>query len=103
MKVASIDKDRLLALAGDDRELLVELVQNFLKDSRAQISQMEKEPSTVKSILHQLKGASGSLGLSSLFEICQELEQGEYEVYHWGEFRTHLDEAVSLALDSLRA
>jgi len=102
MSTVHLEEERLLALAGNDRELLAELVNDFSANSLRQIEEMERDPSSVKSVLHQLKGAGGSLGLRSFYEICLELEQRKLPPENWNEFRTHLEDSVSLALDFLR-
>lgn len=79
-----IDDDYLEALAGDEQEMISELVVDFRENSLALIGKMRAaseggEGEVLKGYLHQLKGTSGSLGMSSLSEWCRELEAANSE------------------------
>ncbi|MBK1832022.1 Hpt domain-containing protein [Verrucomicrobiaceae bacterium R5-34] len=74
-----VDEAQLLALAGNDREMVLAIVADFLEDGRRLIggvvtAQAAGEEAEVKGYLHQLKGASGSLGMKSLYELCVKME-----------------------------
>ncbi len=105
-----LDGERLLSLAGDDRDFFTILVSDFRTDSLGLIDEMEGFDGEggcdgVLQRLHQLKGSAGSLGMASLYEACKAMEGwGESEwggFSGWQLFRDHLDALVVEALELL--
>ena len=79
-----IDADHLRALAGDDLEMVAEIVKDFCEVSLGLVGQMksavsEDDAAALKGSLHQLKGSSGTLGMVTLFERCRDLEAEDFE------------------------
>lgn len=69
----------LLELAGDDRGSFVDIIDDFDTNGGMLLSQIsqgvaEMNQSVVRMAAHQLKGSSGMLGMSELFELCKTLE-----------------------------
>lgn len=74
-----IDKLHLLALAGDDREVVRDILEEFYKNSSDLVGLVSKgidgsDSKLVFASVHQLKGSSGMLGMTSLCELCKQLE-----------------------------
>ena len=80
--------DELLKLTGGDESILIELFESFIADGKqlsggiktaADSSNWEK----LKFDVHTLKGLCGTIGASSLFEVCKLLNDdilvGKYD------------------------
>ncbi len=107
-----INEEHLLALAGDDRELVAEVVTDFRDVSLGLVGQMkaalcEKNEDGLKVFLHQLKGSSGTLGMVTLFETCRDLELENFDSWEkQGDERcenleVEIRESAQLALNCL--
>jgi len=76
-----LDVDALRAVSGGDRELMVELAQLYVDDSRQQLAALESavvasDLEEVGSVAHGLKGSSASVGCSEAagaFKVLEEL------------------------------
>ncbi len=105
-----INKSQLLALAGSDKGLLLSIVEDFSENGLQMIGEIERatgegDAEQFKAHIHQLKGASGSLGLKSLYVLCVSMEkmpEGSISGKCVGELRLQLEVSVQLALSCLR-
>ncbi len=69
-----------VARVGDDEEFLIELLNDLYDLIKSNIPKLEQAKqdsdfSTLKMIAHSIKGASGNLGLNTIFEITSNLEE----------------------------
>lgn len=74
-----IDFDYLDEITGGDREFQVELIQTFLEDMPICLAALnkalqEKDLKVIESRAHQLKGASGAVGIWRMSELAKQLE-----------------------------
>jgi PAS domain S-box-containing protein len=74
-----VDLSTLLDSVGDDEEVIAQLVDIFLENSRQRVTMLQKaidsgDTAEIGSQAHAFKGASGSIGAMPLFELCRELE-----------------------------
>jgi len=74
-----IDMKRAMEAVGGDKELLNELLRMFIEDSEKSIEKIEeaikeKDYEKLRETAHRIKGASGNLGLTSIYDICLSLE-----------------------------
>ncbi len=74
-----IDMEKALDIVGGDKELLRELLEMFLKDCPEKIRGLEqairdKDDKVLSEVAHSLKGASGNLRLTKIYELCLALE-----------------------------
>ncbi|MEO1856592.1 MAG: Hpt domain-containing protein [Rubritalea sp.] len=79
-----IDKLHLLALVGDDKQAVAEILDDFLGGGLSLLDEMELALSkadidSFEGTLHQLKGASSMFGLKSVCQICVGLEAESFE------------------------
>ncbi|MDY6938580.1 MAG: response regulator [Cyanobacteriota bacterium] len=73
-----IDWQRLHTVSGDDLEFEIELLEAFIESAREYLEQIESalaanDAQTVSRIVHQLKGASGNVGIPSMMEIAAQM------------------------------
>lgn len=80
--MADLDWDRNFALeqAGDDEEMLAELLVLFHDSSASDLARINDglaaaDPVTVADAAHSIKGASASLGVEGVRKIAAELEK----------------------------
>ena len=80
--MADLDWDRNFALeqAGDDEEMLAELLVLFHESSASDLARINDglaaaDPVTVSDAAHSIKGASASLGVEGVRRIAAELEK----------------------------
>ncbi|HAT20014.1 MAG: Hpt domain-containing protein [Roseibacillus sp.] len=78
--MALLDPAQLDAMASGRPELLLPIVRDFETHGREQLSNLsaaltEGRLEDGKSILHQLKGASGTMGMIRFEELCRECEE----------------------------
>ena len=80
--MADLDWDRNFALeqAGDDEEMLAELLVLFRDSSAADLARINdglvgEDPVAVADAAHSIKGASASLGVEGVRKIAAELEK----------------------------
>jgi len=78
--VALLDSVQLDAMASGRPELLLPIVSDFETHGREQLSNLqaaltEGRLGDGRSILHQLKGASGTMGMIQFEELCRECEE----------------------------
>lgn len=78
------DLDKVLKMTDGDMELLKELFQLFISDYPKKLSQFsqaieEENFEVIQNIAHSLKGASGNLGLSSIYELTLKIENSAKE------------------------
>lgn len=69
----------LSAAIGDDAEGMLELIDTFLEDAEALVSAIaqanqEEDIQQLQHQAHTLKGTSGNLGLTALYEVCQDID-----------------------------
>ncbi|MGJ8673377.1 Hpt domain-containing protein [Rubritalea sp.] len=74
-----IDKSHLLALAGDDSEAVLIILEEFHENSVGLISEVKQaivdgNIELSRQHVHQLKGSSGMFGMLTLHELCKALE-----------------------------
>ncbi|MFC5051535.1 Hpt domain-containing protein [Rubritalea spongiae] len=74
-----IDKSHLLALAGDDNEAVLMILEEFYENSVVIITELKQNSDAEnielsRQLLHQLKGSSGMFGMSTLHDLCKKLE-----------------------------
>jgi len=70
---------KALDVVGGDKELLNELLEMFFKDCPEKIRNLEqaiksKDYELLREVAHNLKGASGNLGLTNIYKLCLTLE-----------------------------
>jgi CheY-like chemotaxis protein/HPt (histidine-containing phosphotransfer) domain-containing protein len=75
-----IDMDRFLAMAGEDEEEIIELIDLYLSRSSEQFRQLEAAVNTgaageVQRLAHSCAGASGACGMTTLVETLGEMER----------------------------
>ncbi|MBI22487.1 MAG: hypothetical protein CMN05_02695 [Roseibacillus sp.] len=78
--MALLDPAQLDAMASGRPELLLPIVSDFETHGREQLSNLhaaltQGRLEDGKSILHQLKGASGTMGMIRFEELCRECEE----------------------------
>ena len=75
-----IDGDYLLQIAGEDSELVLDIVSEFERESVEMINNLKSclKPSldleVIGRLLHKFKGSSVSLGMVSLSKVIMEME-----------------------------
>ncbi len=89
-------------MASGRPELLLPIVSDFEMHGRGQLSNLhaaltQGRPEDGKSILHQLKGASGTMGMIQFQELCRECE----EELTTGQIPPRLAELGPLLLESV--
>lgn len=77
---ASLDMSTLDELREMLEEGLDELLTEYLADTQHQLTQLRQvadsnNMAAIATISHTLKGSSGNLGVSSMYALCQVLEQ----------------------------
>lgn len=75
----SLSASRLIAALGGDRELLLEIIELYLRDSPAMLHAVRLEasrlqPEALAKAAHVLKGSAANFGVSPLYELARELE-----------------------------
>ncbi len=75
-----MDLPEVLERVQNDHDLLLELVDIFLKDCPEKIKALNeavqtKNFETLKEVSHSLKGASGNLSAKKIYETCLTIEQ----------------------------
>ena len=70
-----IDKQQIDAMSGGEAELLLPILEDFVSSAESLISEATKDieadqSKKAASVLHQLKGSGGTLGLSAFYEAC---------------------------------
>ncbi|TVR11141.1 MAG: Hpt domain-containing protein, partial [Phormidium sp. GEM2.Bin31] len=75
-----IDWDRLHEVSGDDLEFELELLDSFMESAReyvtdAKIAIKEGDLETFSRLTHQIKGASGNVGIPSMMKLAGTLNQ----------------------------
>jgi len=76
---SEIDIKKALEMVDGDRDLLKELISMFINDFPDKINSMEdaikeKNYAKLREISHNIKGASGNLGLTKIYDLCLKLE-----------------------------
>ena len=107
--MASINNEQLLLLAGADTQQMKKIVSDFREDASSTISNCEvaarsEDLDGCKKLIHRLKGSSGSLGFSDLYETCLDLEKnGSCDSYlrNIDRLESLVGESVDLALGLL--
>jgi len=77
-----LDIGMLRELVGDDVESFLPIIEDFQENgaqliSKISVSAREADLATVRAAAHQLKGSSGMLGMTQLYESCKEIESLE--------------------------
>ena len=113
MMKAQIDDEYLLELAGEDKESILRIIDDFaimsadsLNHLLAKVVLPELELDALAQTLHQLKGSSSSLGMVSLARMFAEMEKWGLEEwkntgYHHTELIQHLENSVLLCKEAL--
>ncbi|HET6338652.1 MAG TPA: Hpt domain-containing protein [Polyangiales bacterium] len=75
-----LNASRLIAALGGDRELLLEIIELYLRDAPAMLHALRLEakrmqPDELAKAAHVLKGSVANFGVSPLYELAKELEQ----------------------------
>lgn len=75
-----LDRDELLERMGGDRELLVEIVDLFLRDCPKQLAELSEavaggDAASVRRAAHTLKGLAGNLASADAAEAALRLER----------------------------
>ena len=96
-----IDLEVLRRIAGNDTEMLCDVVQDFVPYAQASIAEIRAavagaEAVKVKIVSHKLKGSASLMGAHQLVDACAQLETA-VEADNWP--RIH---HLSLGLDELR-
>lgn len=78
--VSLLDTEQIDAMSAGVPEVLLPIVTDFLSSGRQSLLQLAEALTTqrfadAKGILHQLKGASGTMGMVQLQALCAECEQ----------------------------
>lgn len=74
-----IDKDQIKSISGGEPDILLPILEDFIISAETLISEALELTKTgqlaaTTDLFHQLKGSSGTLGLSSFFEACKVAE-----------------------------
>jgi signal transduction histidine kinase/CheY-like chemotaxis protein/HPt (histidine-containing phosphotransfer) domain-containing protein len=74
-----LDREALLAVVGDDRDLLAGVIETFREDSAAIAKQIQEafdrgDAETVERVAHKLKGSSGTLAAHEVAGIAGRIE-----------------------------
>lgn len=74
-----LSASRLIAALGGDRELLLEIIELFLRDAPAMLQAVRLEakharPEALANAAHVLKGSAANFGVSPLYQLARELE-----------------------------
>ena len=114
MDEVRIDVDYLLQIAGEDKELVMDIINDFEVESMELITKLgdvadvEGEGSLleIRKILHKFKGGASSLGMVSLSEVLVELESFDLEYWSSGKvdvlaMSEHLAQSVAFCQRSL--
>ncbi len=105
---AEIDKSHLFDLVGEDADVVKPIVVDFGVTSIKLVAEM-LDASKGKSFgeikkknLHQIKGSSGTLGMTSLYEMCIDLESKESLTHRELELlKECVRESVELVISSI--
>jgi HPt (histidine-containing phosphotransfer) domain-containing protein len=100
-----VDWQLLMERIGDE-ELIDEIVPIFLKDNKERMVLLEQavqknDSKEVKFFAHSIKGASGAIGASAIFELGKELEyaardeQTEKYAPLFGQIKSHFDNLLA--------
>jgi len=107
MKEVKIDATYLQQLAGEDRAFVVGIIDEFVNQTHKTLDELEQnlspqlQPDSVAQSLHQLKGASASLGMVSFSHIISNMEQWDppqwkSRPYDHDQLLKHLESSVQL-------
>ncbi len=92
MDEVQIDRDYLLQIAGDDKKLVMGIIDDFELESMGLITELsrlnEEYLLDVRDIFHKFRGASSSLGMVTLSEALVELEG--VDVKYWSSGKVDL-------------
>ena len=74
-----IDTEQLLELVGDDPVSFQPIIADFLENTAELVESMrssleQQDADSLHGPLHQLKGSSGMLGMTTLYNLCKEFE-----------------------------
>ncbi|RLA94835.1 MAG: hypothetical protein DRG69_04520 [Deltaproteobacteria bacterium] len=81
--------EKAMKMVGGDKELLKELLELFLSDYPAKVSQIReamerRDKKTLQEVAHALKGACANLALEGVYELSLKMEkeakEGNWEV-----------------------
>jgi len=75
-----IDSNKGLAYLAGNTKLYLRLLNNFLNDYK-DLDLQALDDAECKRKIHTLKGLSGNIGATKLYEICEKLEQNDGEQY----------------------
>ncbi len=68
-----LDWERLSEIAGDDPEFAQDVLEAYLAEAEVMLTQL-MTPEAVKSVAHQLKGASANVGALEVLRLALALE-----------------------------
>ena len=104
------DRRELVDRLAGDRELVAEMVEQFLQDCPAHLAAIasaieQRDPELVRIAAHALKGAAATVAITAVFEAAQMLERvaAERRVDAMAGAWRSLSIEVTRALDALRA
>jgi len=106
-----LDKSQLLDLAGNDIATFLPIIDDFESNGTELLEKIEAAISAdsledVRSAAHQLKGSSGMLGMTRLFQQCKEIENKELSELgdsYLQDMRSNLSSSVAAARETLQA
>jgi CheY-like chemotaxis protein len=89
---------RLHEFFGDDREMIIELLQMFRTSGgpllgKLQIATEQHDAKSVKALAHEAKGSAGNLGIEEMARIAADLESAAAN-NDWARARTRYDDLV---------
>lgn len=96
----------LYELLGDDFTGIVtefiEIMPGLISDLKS--SNKTSDLSTVESVVHSIKGASGNIGAIHLSSVCNELETGlrENRISEPAEYVNEIESILSVTIDELK-
>ena len=107
---AVFDRRQLADRVAGDRELVAEMVEQFLQDCPAHLAAIaaaieQRDPELVRLAAHALKGAAATVAITAVFEAAQMLERvaAERRVDAMAGAWRSLSMEVTLALEALRS
>lgn len=100
-----VDKDRLYAIAGDNKEAIEHFLNLFITSATALLEALGQaiqahNTEQIKQLLHQLKGASGNCGATQMYQLSMRMEDAFLQ--HDSESITPLYKEILNAFDALK-
>jgi len=101
--------ETLLDLAGDEVDTFLPIVEDFQENGTQLLQQITtcvaaSDLAGIRAAAHQLKGSSGMLGMTLLYEQCQEIEHRELSAISpdfTSALQSTFQRSVQLAMETL--